>query len=233
MVRKVLTPLQQRVLVSLFDNGLGELGYYLTGGTALAEFYLQHRYSDDLDFFARTQQPPELEFRRFLSLIPSLGFMISSQSISGEHLRLLLQSEEKTEGSLKIEFARDVPARMAPPFLQDAIVVDSYEDIAVNKICAILNRQPPESKDFCDLYFILKESLYTLDYLLGRAREKEAWLDAEDGILAFAANLLAVKELKILPRMIKALSQEELEAYLVPLAVELAQRFRPGSDPST
>ncbi|MGE0823038.1 MAG: hypothetical protein AB7G75_30505 [Candidatus Binatia bacterium] len=40
MNSKILTPLQERVLHALFENGLGEKGYYLTGGTALAEFYL-------------------------------------------------------------------------------------------------------------------------------------------------------------------------------------------------
>jgi hypothetical protein len=30
-------------------------GYYLTGGTALAEFYLHHRLSEDIDFFTRNQ----------------------------------------------------------------------------------------------------------------------------------------------------------------------------------
>jgi len=28
-----------------------EYDFYLTGGTALSRFYLNHRYSDDLDFF--------------------------------------------------------------------------------------------------------------------------------------------------------------------------------------
>jgi len=28
-----------------------EVDFYLTGGTALSRFYLNHRYSDDLDFF--------------------------------------------------------------------------------------------------------------------------------------------------------------------------------------
>ncbi len=40
MDSKILTPLQERVLVTLFENGLGDRGYYLTGGTALAGFYL-------------------------------------------------------------------------------------------------------------------------------------------------------------------------------------------------
>jgi len=29
--------------------------FYLTGGTALAAFYLHHRYSEDLDFFSETE----------------------------------------------------------------------------------------------------------------------------------------------------------------------------------
>jgi hypothetical protein len=29
--------------------------FYLTGGTALAEFYLQHRLSEDLDFFSEQE----------------------------------------------------------------------------------------------------------------------------------------------------------------------------------
>jgi predicted nucleotidyltransferase component of viral defense system len=28
-----------------------DLPFYLTGGTALGRFYLNHRYSEDLDFF--------------------------------------------------------------------------------------------------------------------------------------------------------------------------------------
>jgi predicted nucleotidyltransferase component of viral defense system len=33
-----------------FMHNLG-LPFYLTGGTALGRFYLNHRYSEDLDFF--------------------------------------------------------------------------------------------------------------------------------------------------------------------------------------
>jgi predicted nucleotidyltransferase component of viral defense system len=43
-----LYPLQDSVL-----NLLGKVSgaFYLTGGTALGRFYLNHRFSDDLDFF--------------------------------------------------------------------------------------------------------------------------------------------------------------------------------------
>lgn len=43
-----LYPLQDQVL-SLIDAQ--KTGFYLTGGTALARCYLQHRFSDDLDLF--------------------------------------------------------------------------------------------------------------------------------------------------------------------------------------
>src|SRR3989338_9005892 len=32
--------------------------FYLSGGTALAEFYLQHRLSEDLDFFSEEEFDP-------------------------------------------------------------------------------------------------------------------------------------------------------------------------------
>ncbi|PIP31376.1 hypothetical protein COX24_03940 [bacterium (Candidatus Gribaldobacteria) CG23_combo_of_CG06-09_8_20_14_all_37_87_8] len=33
--------------------------FYLTGGTALAEFYLKHRFSEDLDFFSEKEVNPQ------------------------------------------------------------------------------------------------------------------------------------------------------------------------------
>lgn len=227
MDRKVLTPLQERVLLALFGNGLADRGYYLTGGTALSEFYLQHRYSDDLDLFTRKAGLLQDDFAFFESLLTSLGFVISSRNITAEYARLFVAAVEQQAENVKVEFAKDAGAMMAPPELHDHVVVDSFEDIAVNKICAILNRQPSESKDFCDLFFILKESRFTLDYLVHRAQEKEAAFDTEEGTLAFATNLLAVEEFTILPRMIKSLSSEELQQFFIPLAEELIQRLRP------
>lgn len=227
MQSKVLTPLQEKVLLALFENGLGDRGYYLTGGTALSEFYLQHRYSDDLDLFTRKSESLRKDFDDFDKLLQSLEFVVVSQNISEEYARLLVESEDREGAGLKVEFARDARARMAPPTVQEQVVIDSFEDIAVNKICAILNRQPSESKDFCDLLFILQESRFTLDYLITRAREKEAAFDLEEGTLAFATNLFAVEEFELLPRMIKSLSLEELREFFVPLAEQLIQGLRP------
>jgi len=233
MPDSILTPLQRRALASFFQSGLGDRGYYLTGGTALAEFYLHHRFSDDLDFFTRKQDPMGQDFRYILDLAPSLGLTITSKNPkSAEHL-IVFVSADNGRDNLKIEFARDVPAQIAQPTIHDGIIVDSFEDIATNKICAILSRQPSEPKDFYDLYFILRESQFTLDYLISRAREKEASLDSEEGVLYFAANLLTVQNLPLMrelePRMVKPASAEQLKDFLLPLATELSRRYRPPS----
>ena len=43
-----LYPLQDKVLKRIDQS---DTPFYLTGGTALTRFYLNHRYSDDLDLF--------------------------------------------------------------------------------------------------------------------------------------------------------------------------------------
>ena len=46
----ILTPLQQSFLTGFFAYDVGEQ-FFLTGGTALAAYYLHHRLSDDLGLF--------------------------------------------------------------------------------------------------------------------------------------------------------------------------------------
>jgi predicted nucleotidyltransferase component of viral defense system len=229
MERKVLTPFQKEVLIGLFNKGLGERGFYLTGGTALAEFYLHHRYSDDLDFHTRKSESLKEDFKRFLEDLEFLGLEIEIQRRFDEIMTLSVHLPEKKSEPLKMEFNRDATAMMAPALIRDTVIIDSFEDIAVNKVCTILSRGPHEPKDFADLYFILTESQFSLDYLIGRAREKEAAFDREEGILDFAIRLRQVKDPLIMPRMVKPLNHEVLSSYLTPLADELIRRLGPRS----
>ena len=56
---RVLTPLQAEFLDVFFQQPVAH-DFFLTGGTALAEFYLQHRYSQDLDLFTLSQETLDL-----------------------------------------------------------------------------------------------------------------------------------------------------------------------------
>lgn len=51
MGKTILTPNQRRILEYAAADPVIVQKFYLTGGTALSEFYLQHRLSEDLDFF--------------------------------------------------------------------------------------------------------------------------------------------------------------------------------------
>jgi predicted nucleotidyltransferase component of viral defense system len=224
---RVLSDMQAHVLSALFNGGIGKVGYYLTGGTALAEFYLQHRHSDALDLFTREKRPFKQDYEKLLRIFSDHGIEIVAAEIGDEFMRFFVSVMTKGEGQLKLEFAKDIAVMLSRPIVHEEILADSFEDIAVNKICAILNREPPEVKDFVDLFFILKESKYSVDNLVNRAREKEGGLDTELGRLHFATNLLRVAGFQFLPRMIKPLSLGQLKAFLLPLAQEMVMQMRP------
>ena len=47
--------------------------FYLTGGTALSRHYLQHRYSDDLDFFVNNHPDFKNQCKRIIDLLIGLN----------------------------------------------------------------------------------------------------------------------------------------------------------------
>ena len=57
MEQTVLTADQKKVIEFIGNSEIASL-FYLTGGTALAGFYLNHRVSDDLDFFTDQKDFP-------------------------------------------------------------------------------------------------------------------------------------------------------------------------------
>lgn len=71
MEQGILTPAQKAV-IDLVAKEQNLTHFYLTGGTALAEYYLQHRTSDDLDFFA-LEKPDQLFLRAFAQKIKEIN----------------------------------------------------------------------------------------------------------------------------------------------------------------
>ena len=52
---EILDKKQRSFLEELSKDAFLKENFYLTGGTALAAFYLGHRYSEDLDFFSEKE----------------------------------------------------------------------------------------------------------------------------------------------------------------------------------
>lgn len=213
----LLTPLQRNLLVRIGQSPLNS-SFYLTGGTALAAFYLYHRYSIDLDFFtpdptAVVRVPPLMQ-----EMARQLGVEVKFTRTLDTFLECFLQAPDGER--VELDFAQDSPYRLEPTRLDDTLQVnlDNLTDIACNKLSALFDRAEP--KDFVDVYFICQEVM-PFAHLVELARQKHLGLD--DYWLAVA--LQRVENVEILPRMVKPLSLAELKAFFLSQATELMTRI--------
>ena len=169
-----LYPLQDRILRTV--NSLSN-PFYLTGGTALSRGYLNHRYSDDLDFFANdikdfqklaTDAIKAIRSLKGISIIPSLT--VVSEAFIGFSLK------DDKETRLKIDFVNDIPYRNGEPSIHPVLGrIDSIENILTNKLSALIGRS--EVKDAVDLWMICKKLGFSWKDEIGKAMEKEACID--------------------------------------------------------
>jgi len=111
-----------------------------------------------------------------------------------------------TTPELKVEFTKYPFPRLAPLQKKDGILVDSLLDIATNKLFALFDRNEP--KDFVDLYFLLQ--IFTLDTLVKGVHKK---FDFAIAPLTLGSELLKVRHLTMMPRMIIPLTREELISF--------------------
>jgi hypothetical protein len=140
----VLYPLQNLVIRAINQ---ADTGFYLTGGTAASRGYLEHRFSDDLDYFINDDNRFGLWVERIID------------AINRNWQCKVLMKEERfarlniTQGEifLKIEMVNDVPARVGA--VQNHPILgrmDTAENILANKVTAVLDREEP--KDLADIW---------------------------------------------------------------------------------
>ncbi len=160
----ILTEYQKLFLKKFSRSDLKDT-FRLTGGTALSAFYLEHRFSEDLDFFSSEKIPfyiPE-EFLRSLSFIKEII-----------HTRLfdrnIFTIKFIDNAILKVEFTYYPLKNIESPALVNSILIDSFIDIVVNKLCSIADRV--DIKDYVDLYYAIKNAGLFLEDLLLLAEQK-------------------------------------------------------------
>ena len=166
----LLMPLQKEFL-EIFASLPDQSQFYLTGGTALAEYYLGHRLSFDLDFFTSVE-----------SLILPTSYQIEAvgqkKSLSLKVIRRFSTFVEflieKADESLRIDLALDSPYRFEQPVLtEEGVLVNDYPDLRVDKLLAYYGRAEP--RDAVDLFFILQNE--TVEPLLEQAAQKDPGFD--------------------------------------------------------
>lgn len=215
MEQTILTQEQKKALEVLSGNEEIMSLFYFTGGTALAEFYLHHRYSDDLDFFTKESGFPQLSVEALVQKIKETLAMDKVEYRRIHDRRIFFFKREARE--LKMEFSYYPFAQLKSPQKQGGIPADSLEDLAANKLMALMDRIEP--KDFVDIFFILKEGHLTLNELLVLVKKK---FDLSFDPVTIGSELAKVKNIEALPRMIKPLSPLELKDFFSRQAKTLA-----------
>lgn len=149
--------------------------FYLTGGTALAYFYLNHRQSNDLDFFTSAQEILDPFSHQLEKHLAARGFESKRQRSFHSFVELIVSfKEETTMIHLALDSAfRFEPVRTFPGYPH--LKVDGLKDIASNKLLALFGRAT--LRDFIDVYFLLRDKHFSRRQLVEAALHKDPGFD--------------------------------------------------------
>lgn len=187
--------------------------FYLTGGTALAVFYLHHRYSEDLDFFSEE----EIDFLNLDAAVKKIKERLNISRLDfqqsfNRNLFFLHFGEE----TLKTEFTYFPFPRIEKGNAENGVVIDGLLDIAVNKLFTIYQRV--QARDYIDLYLIVKQKKLTITDLIAKAKTKFDWhIDP----LQLGTQFIKATEAKDYPRMIQNMPPQEWQHFFFEEAKKL------------
>jgi predicted nucleotidyltransferase component of viral defense system len=188
--------------------------FYFSGGTALAEVYLHHRASVDLDFFSPHVYDPQNILARLTKWSSVLHYSLATTYIEPTHIYFLTF---KNGRKLKIDFSHYPYQPLEPrqPY-RHKLQVDSFRDIGANKLLTLTQRT--EVKDFVDLYFLLQN--FTFWDLRDGVKTK---FNTDIDPFIFASDCMVVENFRFLPKMTKPLNLAKLRDFYTTLAVKLGR----------
>ena len=205
---------QQRALERVAGSPIASEAVF-GGGAALAALYLHHRVSEDLDFFlSRELEPGEAAG---LAKMLTIGSAVVRLEVVGPRTSVILRRGKRYVGRVDFAFYPFDPVGKRRRWR--GLLVESLEDMTVNKLQAVLTRNQP--RDFVDLYFLLNEGpLRDPNALLDLVRAK---FDAGPDPLGLAARLLLASQVREAPRMIRPFALTEMVKFFEELARDLVR----------
>lgn len=214
MAKKEILTTSQKQVIKIIAAEPRLSNFYLSGGTALSAFYLQHRLSDDLDFFSI--EPVDIQF--ILAFVESLKVKLNFLKVRFDRLydRNIFFLELANDKELKIEFTRYPFKHLGRTTKRSGISVDSLRDLAANKLMALLDRFDP--KDFVDLYFLLKR--FSLNEI---RRDAEKKFNVKIGGMLLGSELAKVRRISALPIMLMPVTIDELKIFFAKKAQEIGR----------
>lgn len=213
MAKTILSQNQRKVLNAISQDKKICQFFYFSGGTALAEFYLKHRFSEDLDFFSEDEfdiQAIDVFFKKNKKIL-GIEKIDYEQSFNRNLFFLQLKNDV-----VKTEFTYFPFLRIDKSLKINNLKIDSLLDIAVNKIFTI--HQKPRARDFIDLYFINKKTGWKIKELVKRAKIK---FDFHIDPLQLGSRFILAESIKDYPIMIKKISHKNWQNYFIDEAKKL------------
>jgi aryl-alcohol dehydrogenase-like predicted oxidoreductase len=209
-----LTPLQRDLLDAFFAR---EQGFFLTGGAALAGFYLKHRETTDLDLFTESAEALEHGRHALGAATDSLGATMTRRLLSPGFERYVVT---RNRDSVVVDLVWDRAPQAYPDKRQIGIVrVDPVEEILVNKLTTVLSRG--EERDLVDLH-LLEKAGYRIEAALPKAIAKDA--GCTPAALAWVISEIRIPDGARLPGGVTA---AELRAFLADLQKRLRRAALP------
>jgi hypothetical protein len=167
--QNILYPVQDRVLKII---GTLPVDFYLTGGTALSRAYLNHRYSDDLDFFLNRSVKFKSQVEIIVKYLPRLELKNEIVQADEEFARIFIYADNCI---LKLDFVNDVLFRSGVPVSASLYrLTDTPLNILSNKICALSRLS---AKDVIDIVYISAGYPFEWSEIISDASEKDMWVN--------------------------------------------------------
>jgi len=199
----------------------------LGGANALAEFYLGHRVSLDLDFFALEPGRVELVSSELYERLPSTGLVSDVQVVRrGADFHRLVLKPTGGGSDLQIDLGRWMPPQIDQPVLVDGVRVEAFRELAVGKLLAVIDRG--ESKDVVDLWTICNDGGITLSALIDLVFVKDPGL--EEAPQSIARRLSDIgRELPAgpFPELLRTVDRDEVQRWFADEALSMWRRLRP------
>jgi len=213
---KACTPIKRDFLRTWFAQ---EQRFFLTGGSALGLFYLDHRRSYYLDLFTTEDVDGKEVQSLVLRTAKEMGAECQAIRSAPDFHRFKLTRGDERE---IIDVVVDRAPQLDPQKADFAgIRVDTLREMIANKLTTLLSRS--ELKDVVDLYF-LEQAGHDLLASIPDAQAKDGgW---EPAVVAMLLDGLKVTELPVW--MIRSLDLSDLQAFIHRLRIEIAEKALPA-----
>ena len=221
MGQSILTAHQRAVLEQAAGDRRINQNFYFTGGTALSEFYLHHRLSEDLDFFTDSplnMQHPKNFFAEYSRTLKIRD--IQTREHYDGMLTCNIMFEDDT--NLKVDFVNFPFLRVERGAVWKGISIDSLFDIALNKLYVMSDRARP--RDYIDLYQICVTQGISFEQVNARMNDKFAPFSYEDAPWR-STRLLRVLEQKDFPTMLVPFDKQEMIDFFLAEAKKLEPKI--------